>query len=349
MRAYIVGGGPAGAGAAKAFSEAGIRPIVIESQRRLAEKPCGRGVMDVGRLPIRIPKDAIMNRIRHVSVSIGRRWLFRYSADEDGYVVDKRAMLESAFAEAGAEVVYGSRYNHRTGTARIGGETVEIKQGILAAGFAFYSGDRIPVVQYVFKGPIKGVEYDTIEVHFNVEILGYYYVFPYGDDVEVGVGGFATPQALWAMLDSFVKEDERFREARMVARESSAVSVGGLRLGRLGGLVKAGEAAGFVMALTGEGIRPSIISGYAAARALAEGGDPIRAQRSAHIASGVVKQRRLLEQVMRMPVEERENIIASLPPEIHAEIAFGTFRLSRILPRIARRPDLLLRLVRASV
>lgn len=349
MRAYIIGGGPAGAGAAKAFSEAGIRPVVIESQERLAEKPCGRGIMDVERLPIRIPKDVIMNRIRYVSVSIGRRWLFRYSSGSEGYVVDKRAMLEHAFAEVGAEIVYGSRYNHRTGTARIGGETVEIKEGILAAGFPFYDGDRIPVVQYIYKGPIKGVEYDTIEVHFNVEIMGYYYVFPYGDDVEVGVGGFASPQALWAMLDDFVKEDERFREARMLAKESSAVSVGGLKLGKVGGLVKAGEAAGFVMALTGEGIRPSILSGYAAAKALAEGRDPLKAQKATYIASGVEKQRKLLEQVEKMAVREREEIIATLPPEVHAEIAFGTFRLKEMLPRIATRPDLILRLVRASI
>ncbi|MCX8165310.1 MAG: NAD(P)-binding protein [Acidilobaceae archaeon] len=342
MEAYVVGGGMAGAGAAFALARAGLRTTVLEAQPKLGLKPCGRGIPQVGDLPFSVPKEAILNEIRAVATWLDGEPLFRYSGGLNGYIVDKGGLLEHIFAEAGAEVVYNAKYNVRTGTARVNGEQVEVKKGVFAAGFAFYEGERIPVVQYIMKGPLKDVSYDTIEVHFNTEIMGYYYVFPHGEDVEVGVGGFAAPRELWAMLDKFIEKDSRLR-GRILAKESSAVSVGGVKLGYVNGLPKAGEAAGYVMPLTGEGNRPSTISGYLAGKAVAEGKDPLEAQRRSHVTRGVELQRRLLEWTKSMEVRERREVIRSLPPEVHAEVALATFRIPKMMMRLAHKPLFMLK------
>lgn len=229
MQLYVVGAGPAGAGAAYALGRAGFRPIVLEAQERLAAKPCGKGIPLLRDVPFPLPKEVVLNEIKYVATWLDGEPLFKYGG-EKGYIVDKADLLEHVFAEAGAEVSFGSKYNVRSGTARVNGEVVEVKSGVFAGGFAYYDGERIPVVQYLLKGPLKDVSYETIEVHFDTEIMGYYYVFPHGEDVEVGVGGFARPQRLWAMLDKFVERDARLRGS-VIAKESSAVSVGGVRLG----------------------------------------------------------------------------------------------------------------------
>ncbi|MEN2999116.1 MAG: NAD(P)/FAD-dependent oxidoreductase [Acidilobaceae archaeon] len=342
MEVYVVGGGPAGAGAAYAFGRAGLKVTVLEAQSKLALKPCGRGIPQVSDLPFSFPKEVILNRVRAVVTWLDGDPLFRYSENLDGFIVDKGGLLEHLFAEAGAEVIYNAKYNARTGRGRVNGEQVEVKRGVFAAGFAFYEGERIPVVQYILRGPLRDVDYEVIEVHFSPEIMGYYYVFPHGEDVEVGVGGFASPQQLWAMLDKFVERDGRLR-GKILAKESAAVAVGGVRLGYVNSLPKAGEAAGYVMPLTGEGIRPSMISGYLAGKALAEGRDPLEAQRRSHVTRGVELQRRLLEWVRSMELRERKEVIRSLPPEVHAEVALATFRLPRMALKLIHKPLFLMR------
>jgi len=341
---YVVGGGPGGAGAAYAAGKLGYRVVVIEAMERLAVKPCGRGIPLAGDIPFRVPREALLNRIRFVDLYVDGVHAFKSGGFLEGVIVDKSLLLEHAFSEAGASVFYNSKYNLRTGYARIGGEHVEVETGVFAGGFPYYDGERIPVVQ-VIAGGVRDVDLESIEIRFDTRLLGYYYVFPHGDNVEVGVGGFSDHGTLWKLLSRFMESDSRFTGARVLRREAAVVSVGGLRLGYVNRLVRVGEAAGYVLPLTGEGIRPSIISGYVAAKAIAEGRDPLEALRASWVSRAVSVQRRLLEWAKRLSDVERRRLLLSLKPEEHAEIALGTLRLSRLALSLARKPRIALTLL----
>jgi len=341
---YVVGGGPGGSGAAYAGSKLGFRAVVFEAHDRLAVKPCGRGIPVLSDFPFNIPRDVVLNRVRYVDLYVDGIRVFKAKGFIEGVIVDKGAFLEHIFAISGAEVFYRSKYNVRSGYARIGGDIVEVKSGVFSGGFAYYDGERIPVVQYVVKG-VKDVDFEAIEIRFDTSLLGYYYVFPQGDTVKVGVGGFSNYETLWGLLGKFMEFDDRFRESRVVKREAAIVSVGGLRLGYFNGLVRVGESSGYVLPLTGEGIRPSFISGYIAATALLKGKDPIRALEHSWISRAVRIQRRLLEWVRELSVDVRRRILTSLSPEEHAEVALGFLRPLKLVKSMFFKPRIALKLL----
>ena len=341
----IIGGGPAGAAAAVALSKAGLRAAVYEAMDRLAVKPCGRAVPATSDLPLPIPRDVIIEPVRRAVLYVDGVKTVDVELSGAGYVVDKEELLEEWLALAGAEVHKSSRFNPFTGVVRAGGEPREVKGGLLAGGVAFYGDEKILAVQALARSEgLKGL--DGLYIYFDTGLLGYYWVFPYGDSAEVGVGGYADFDALRRLLERFVEGNELTRGARMTDLSGAPIAVGGLDLGTLKGLAKVGEAAGFVLPLTGEGIRPSVISGYHAGAALAKGDDPISALSSLPVARAVRVQRSILEAVKRMSRERRREFLMAMPAEVHEEVALGSLRTGRILRALAGRPDLALKLIK---
>ncbi len=333
-------------GAAVALARAGYKVVVHEAMERPGLKPCGRGIPVIGDLPVRVPKESIVRRIREAVMYVNGQYLFTLRDVFTGFIVDKTVFLEAVLIEAGVEVRYNSKFDVKTG--RLGGPTgYRPRTGVFAGGHPYYDGEKIMAIQYI----IDTSEYDEserLEIYFDTELLGYYYIFPSKPGtVEVGVGGFASPSKLKQLLDKFVKERENLNDRRILKVEGARIAIGGLRLGSIAGLPKAGEAAGFVMPLTGEGIRPSMISGYAAGKAIAEGRDPIASQRSTRIAEAIELQSRVLEAVKKLTPSERAEVLRSLPPEVHAELSLGRMSYPKLLRELARRPGSLLKLVRA--
>ena len=343
---HIIGAGPAGVGAAVALARAGLKVLVHEAMSKPGLKPCGRGIPVVGDLPVDVPKESIVRRIREAVMYVNGKYLFTLRDVFTGFIVDKTAFLEAALASAGVEVLYKSKFDARTG--RIGGPGgLKPEKGLFAGGHPYYDDEKIMALQYI----IETREYDdseSLEIYFDTELLGYYYIFPGKPGaVEVGVGGFASPAKLRHLLDKFVKERENLRDKRIVKVEGAKIAIGGLSLGTIAGLPKIGEAAGFVLPLTGEGIRPSMLSGYAAGLAIAEGKDPIKAQRETKIAEAIDLQSRVLNAVLRLTPSERAEILKALPPEMHAELSLGRIGYKRLLRELAKRPGSLVKLLKA--
>ena len=347
----VVGAGPAGAGAAAALSRAGYSVLVLEALPRPGLKPCGRGVPLVGDLPVEVPRESIVRRIRGADLYVDGEHVVHVGAGEgfEGVIVDKSLMLESLITGAGAELVTGAFYKPGSREARVGGRYVRVEHGVFAGGHGYYGGEKITAVQYRLKSR-SFEDMDSLEIWFDTGLIGYYYVFPNrGDEADVGVGGYADAGTLWRLLDEFIASRPDLAGAKRVRREGARIAVGGLELGYVDGLVKAGEAAGFVLPLTGEGIRPSLISGHAAGMAIAEGRDPVRAQAGTPIAEAVRVQRRILEKVKAMDRRDRARLLRELPPRIHALVALGRMDKGALIRELAHRPRLLARLLRLMV
>ncbi|BAN90004.1 dehydrogenase [Aeropyrum camini SY1 = JCM 12091] len=341
----IVGLGPAGAGAAAAASKLGVKPVVYEAMEKPGLKPCGRGlpVVDDG-LPVRIPRDSILRRIRGARMYVDGEFLFEMREFLEGYIVDKTVMLEAIAVESDAEIYYRAKY--KPGSSRVklpGGGEARVEKGVFAGGHPYYGGLKITAVQWIMEtGSRSDPVGDMLEIHFDTSLLGYAYVFPKEEGfIEVGIGGFATAGELRSRLERFISSRSDLRGLKRVKLEGARIAIGGLDLGLVDGMVKAGEAAGFVLPLTGEGIRPSLISGYEAAASLIEGGRPLERLRATPIARAVSMQKRILDLVAEMKVEERRRLLKSLTPRAHAEIALGMFRKHVLLRELARSPGAL--------
>ncbi len=336
---HIIGGGPAGAGAAVAAAKAGFKPVIYEVHDRLAVKPCGRGIPVVGDLWFaRIPGDAVLNRIKSAVMFINGEFLFELRGVFEGYIVDKARLLEAVITSSGGEIMFRSRFLKDKGSIKTPRGEVKPVRGVFAGGHPYYEGLTIGAVQWILRNN-RLSESETLEIYFDTELMGYYYVFPHGQgEIEVGVGGFEDLARLRARLERFIKSREDLASAERVKLEGARIALGGLRLGWMSGLVKAGESAGFVLPLTGEGIRPSMISGFIAARALAEGRDPVRELERSSIARAIRVQKAILDFVLRLSPRERAEVLKSLTPRAHAEIALGRLNYKVLLMELAKSP-----------
>lgn len=341
----VVGAGPAGVSAAANLARLGYDVVVYEAAARPGLKPCGYGVPSLGDLPVRLPKDTVLVRIRGARLLVDGVEAATIRGELEGVILDKPATLEAILAEAGVEYYYRARYDPSRRIVRVGGRVVDVREPVLlAGGWPYYDGEKIAAVQVEARA--RGLEWDMLEVHFDTRLVGYYWIFPRSDThVDVGVGGYADFNTLKSLLHKFLDSDPRLSSPRGSVR-GALIAVGGLRLRAWKGHVLAGEAAGFVLPLTGEGIRPSMISGKAAGEALVQGRDPVKAQESLPIARAVTVQRRILEKVKSMEPARRAELLRGIPAEVHVEVALGRLDRGRILRALAARPRLALRLLR---
>jgi len=344
----IVGAGPAGVAAAYAISRRGYGVLILEAAERPGLKPCGWAIPDTGDLPVPVPRDTVLARIRGAELLVDGSPAVRVEGWLSGYIVDKPAYLEALASEAGADVEYRSPFIPARRAARLRGSMlVDVKPSLVAGGIPFYAGEKILAVEAPARPRGDCPVRDMLYIDFDTRLIGYFWAFPRGEgELQVGVGGYADYATLRGLLEWWVERRLPCKAEILGGLRGAPLAVGGLSLGESGGAPLAGEAAGFVLPLTGEGIRPSLISGYRAGEALASGSDPLKAQGEAGIARAVRVQRRILERVKRMSPRERGRLLSSIPARVHAEVALGTLRVGVIARELASRPRLASRILR---
>jgi flavin-dependent dehydrogenase len=128
-------------------------------------------------------------------------------------------------------------------------------------------------------GPIPNLKSEIINLKSHRTAEGYAYIFPKRDHVNIGIGYVlshfrdAIDLAPYDVQRGFV---ERLRDRGLVCGESARknftpalIPIGGrLRLPRHGRVLLAGDAGGFVNAVTAEGIYYAMVSGELAAHAV---------------------------------------------------------------------------------
>ena len=290
--AIVVGAGPAGSTAAYRLARDGVRVLLLDRERFPRDKPCGGGLTyrAVRQLPVSVEPvvEDVVDRFE-----LGFRYGSRFERGGEGPLVlmtQRRrldAHLASQAASAGADFRDGVRV---TGVEPGEGEATVRFDGASAAAPVVIGADGVNGITartlglgarrrhgVALEGNVSYVHAreerwrGRAVVDLGVVPGGYAWVFPKGDHVNVGVGGWES-------------EGPRLREhLERACLEYGLPSsqLAGLRGYRLpmrrpgdtasqGRVLLVGDAAGLVDPLSGDGIYEALVSARLAAESTLE-------------------------------------------------------------------------------
>ncbi len=287
----VAGGGPAGSTAAREMAAAGARVLLLDKAAFPRDKPCGGGVnLRAARL---LPFDLapVVERTItkvHFSQPHGARFVRAYPGTLT--YMTQRSRLDHYLVERAVAAGVALHEREPVRTVELNGTvTVRTPSGVYTAGVligadgangltakaAGLDGPRDQAV--ALEGNIYLPEralaawHDMVGLHLGGIPGGYGWLFPKGDHVNVGAGGWKyLAGSLRGHLDRVTRQyglqPADLRELRghhlPVRRRGAPIARGRVML--------VGDAAGLVDPLSGEGIYAAVVSGrLAASHALA--------------------------------------------------------------------------------
>lgn len=334
----VIGGGPAGATAARVAALAGLRVVLIDKARFARDKLCGGGLSGraqayLGQYHGDLPGD-LFHATHGVELRHGGTLLGENTSSPPFWMVMRRdfdtSLLRGA-AQAGAEVLEGQRgfamdLGTRPAVTLADGRCLRAPVLIGADGVnsavakALFGGRhdpmRIGFALEVEAPPRTGDAQDRLSIDLGAAHWGYGWAFPKPGSLTLGIGGIEGRNP-----------DLRAALAEYAAREGvdlAALKVKGHHLpfgvprkvpGQ-GQVLLAGDAAGLVDPITGEGIAWALHSGALAAQAALTPAQALQRYRAA--VSPVQRELR------------RARILRAL--------VFAPVLQSRVVPRLARNP-----------
>lgn len=277
----VVGGGPAGLAAAVEGAAAGLETVVVEPRAVPVDKACGEGVMPSGVRALRRLGVTVGGReltgVRYVGGSLAVQAAFRSGNGRGVRRTELHAALWRRARELGVRWVRGRIAEVRQDDAGVSAGGWRARWLIAADGL--HSPLRRALgLQRPGRGPRRyGLRRhyrvspwtDRVEVYWSP--WGEAYVTP----VDDGLVGVAVLSAARCGFDAQVAWFPRLRERLTGPAVSEVRGAGPMRqrvAGRVAGRVLlVGDAAGYLDALTGEGLTLALASSAAAVRCLRTG------------------------------------------------------------------------------
>ena len=289
----VVGAGPSGSTAAYRLASQGASVLLADKARFPRDKPCGGGLTmrAVRQLPFSV-EPVVEDRTTSVRLGLDFRGRFERTTEKPLVLMTQRSRLDAFLAEqaadAGAEFRDGARVNDITllddgVRATVDGHKVAASWLFCADGVNGTAARTIGLDDGRTYGvALEGnVGYSAVaEEDYRGKLFlelanvpgGYGWVFPKGDHVNVGVGGWEREgPRLREHLSRFCRE--------YGIPESSLENVRGYRLPLLhararlakGRAALLGDAAGLVDPLSGDGIYEAFLSAKLSVQAVLAG------------------------------------------------------------------------------
>jgi geranylgeranyl reductase family protein len=284
--AIVVGAGPAGSTAAYRLARGGAKVLLLDRARFPRDKPCGGGLTYRAVRQLPVPVDPVVEDVVD-RFELGFRYGRRFERGGEGPLVlmtqRKRldAHLAAEAAAAGADFRDGVRataleLDESGATVRFDGAAASAPVVIGADGVngltarALGLGARRHGVALEGNVPYANAREDRWRGRAVVELGavpgGYAWVFPKGDHVNVGVGGWESEgPRLRAHLDRACAEYGLPAERLESVRGYRLPMRSGGDLAARGRALLAGDAAGLVDPLSGDGMYEAFVSARLAA------------------------------------------------------------------------------------
>lgn len=285
-RVAVLGGGPAGALAAERLAAAGLETILLDD--KLAwEKPCGGGVTwkACQRYPFlgeggRLVNEVVLgagNAAGHTRLRLRRPIVIYARADLNRMLLERAARAGARLEQDRVLEAERSGAGWRIRTRRGGTLGVDFcivatgaRNPLRGLGTEMGPGDAMLALGYYIPG-----EQRHIDIQFFAGMYGYIWLFPRCSHISAGICGKGmTAQALRKRLEDYL--DARglpWRGASFYSHLLPSLAPRAWKKHRAEGpgWLAAGDAAGLVDPITGEGIYYALLSGELAADALLHG------------------------------------------------------------------------------
>jgi geranylgeranyl reductase family protein len=288
--AIVVGAGPAGSATAIRLARSGAGVLLVDRARFPRDKPCGGGLTmrAVRELPVS-PEPVVEHRVDRMGLRMRYGTRFERHGRGPLILMTQRLRLDHYLLEqaaaAGTEVregvkVTGVEVDARGVTVALDGERAVAETLIGADGVNGTVRHALGLGgDYVLAVALEGnVANDVVgpdryrglaEIELAIVPGGYGWVFPKGDHVNVGVGGWESEgPGLRSQLAELCRRHgipsesvEHTRGYRLPLRRPGSVAARGRAL-----LV--GDAAGLVDPLTGDGMYEAFVSARLASEAV---------------------------------------------------------------------------------
>ena len=279
----VIGAGPAGSTTAYRLSRAHARVLLIDKALFPRDKPCGGGLTTraVRQLPVSI-EPVVEDRITRVRCRLKYGSVMERESDDVLCLMTQRRRLDAFLVEqaveAGAIFRDGVRVEVESDRRlRVDGAPVEVGAVVGADGANGITGKSLGLGGGIINGvalegnlPYDRLPHDAWRGMLVLELAtvpgGYGWIFPKGDHVNVGVGGWGTEgprlrDHLRVLCDHYgieLTDLQQLRGHRMPMRRPETHLAGGRAL-----LV--GDAAGVIDPVSGDGIYEALVTARLAA------------------------------------------------------------------------------------
>jgi geranylgeranyl reductase family protein len=285
----VVGAGPAGSVTAYRLARAGARVMLLDKARFPRDKPCGGGLTlrAVTELPYSVDP-VVEDVVTRVTCGLRYGRPFNRQGRTALCLMTQRRRLDHFLVEraqeAGASFRDGVRVEVQSDTrVDVNGTWFDVDavvgadgaNGLTARTLAL-GGDIVPGVALEGNVRYGVVPRELYRGRMVIELAimpgGYGWIFPKGDHVNVGVGGWATegPQLRERLGEFCIKYGIDPADATDVRGHRLPLRRPGTKLAR-GRALLVGDAAGLVDPVSGDGIYEALVSARIAAEAIVAG------------------------------------------------------------------------------
>lgn len=269
----VIGGGPAGALAAAQLARAG-RDVILFDEKLAWEKPCGGGLTDKALAQWPFLRDAQVERNwvsdceliaptgRRVRFPLERQIAIFSRLTLNGLLLDRARAAGAKFLRERVLHIDGEagRWLIRTASGSYSADFVVLAGGARNSLRSRFTAPLGPENFMVAAGYYIPGNHHTVQIKFLKDLHGYIWIFPRADHFSAGIcgrmQGKSTAELRRILEDSLPEFCLRLEGAKFYAHIIPSLTPYALRNSAFAGdgWAMIGDAAGFVDAITGEGL-----------------------------------------------------------------------------------------------